>query len=122
MVITLILFSVANIILAWIDSRIIADKQKILHGLNGVVYLALLLIPYFMYHNWFLIAALCFNRLLWFNISLSKFRSLDWDYVSPSPKSIIDKVAKAIFGSNGKLMYFIYLVLFTICTVLIFII
>jgi len=61
--------------------------------------------------------------LLVFNITLSLFRGLKWDYITLEnpPKSIIDRVAKKIFGMNGKLMYSIYLLIFIILTTIAFI-
>jgi len=70
-----------------------------------------------------LIFALLFNRLLVFNIFLSLFRGLDWDYVTPEnpPKSIIDRIAKMVFGMNGKLMYGVYSIVFIVLIIIIFI-
>ena len=103
------IFTLLNIILAFIDSRIIADKHKVLHGLNGLVYLALVAGAVWYTGNYWLIGALLFNRLVVFNISLSLFRGLVWNYISPSPAAITDKIAKAVFGDRGTLMYIIYL-------------
>ncbi len=123
MITTLILFTLANIILAYIDSKQFAKGKTISHILNGIEITAVLTIPYFLFHNWWLIGALLFNRLLVFNITLSLFRGLKWDYITLEnpPKSIIDRVAKKIFGMNGKLMYSIYLLIFIILTTIAFI-
>jgi len=120
MIWTLVIFTLANIILAFIDSRIIQAKHKILHGINGAVYLAALLIPWFMYHNLWFIGCLALNRLLVFNIMLSLFRRLKWYYISPMPAAITDKFAGFIFRGNGKLMYRVYLIVFITLTVLTF--
>jgi len=124
MILTLILFSIANIILAFIDAHKIIKGKWIKHGVNAAFYIALVAIPYFVFHNWFLVVALLFNRLLIFNIALSKFRSLKWDYVTPEdpPKPITDRLAKMIFGMNGKAMYLTYLIIFITLTVLTFVI
>ena len=113
MILTLTIFTIINIFLAQLDSRKIGEHKVIKHGLNGLVYAAILAVPYFLFHNLWLIGALLFNRLLVFNISLSVFRGLKWDYISHEPKAITDKIAKAIFRNNGMLMYGVYLLIFT---------
>ncbi len=122
MILTLILFTIANIILAAIDAHKIVDlKSTIKHGINAAVYIAMIAIPFFVFHNYFLIGAILFNRLLVFNIALSLFRKLSWDYISPDPASIVDRVAKSVFGNNGKLMYEVYAGIFILLTALSFI-
>ena len=122
MITTLIIFTIANIVLAWLDANKIIKGTTINHAINGAIYVAMVAIPYFIFHNYFLIGALLFNRLLVFNIALSLFRELEWDYISTSPISIVDKITKMIFGMNGKLMYAVYLAVFIVlvaCTFLI---
>lgn len=112
MILTITIFTIVNIFLAQLDSRKIGENKLIKHGLNGLVYVAILAVPYFLFSNYWLIGALLFNRLLVFNIALSVFRGLKWDYISPAPKAITDKLAKAVFGNNGTLMYGVYLLVF----------
>lgn len=121
MITTLILFTIANIILAAIDAHKIGLSTTIKHGINAAVYISMIAIPFFIFHNYFLIVALLLNRLLVFNIALSLFRKLSWDYISLDPASITDKIAKSIFGTNGKLMYEVYGVGFILFTILSFI-
>lgn len=111
MILTRIIFTLVNIVLAFIDAHKIIKSKVINHFLNGAVYLALVAVPVFILKDYWLIPELLLNRLLFFNIPLSKFRGLKWDYVSKDPASITDKAAKAIFGMNGKLMYGFYAVL-----------
>ena len=118
--ITILFFSAANLSLAYFDSRQIFKKRKILHGLNGLLYIGLISVPLFIFHNYWLIGALLFNRLLVFNISLSLFRNLDWDYISPERKAITDKIAFFFFKYNGKLMYIVYAGIFIALTVISF--
>lgn len=120
MIVTLILFSVANLLLAYLDAHKIIKGKAINHLFNAAFYIAIVAVPYFLFKNWFLIGALLFNRLLVFNIMLSLFRGLKFDYISPSPASVTDKIAKGIFGSNGKLMYAVYLVVFIALTIVAF--
>jgi len=108
-----IIFFVINVILGFIDSRIIKRKKGIRHWLNGLVYTALVVAEYlFFERNLLLSACLFIERLIFFQISLSLFRRLKWYYVSAEPKAITDKLAKVIFGDNGKLMYAVYLAVF----------
>lgn len=111
MILTRIIFTMVNIVLAFIDAHKIIKSKVINHGLNAMVYLAMVSVPVFLFKDYWLIPELLLNRLLFFNIPLSKFRGLPWYYVPKDPASITDKAAKAIFGVNGKLMYGVYAVL-----------
>jgi hypothetical protein len=114
---TILLFAIANIFLAKVDFKIIALHYFIKHGINGLVYSFMLLVPYLVFKNYWLLAALLFTRLLVFNIGLSRFRKLKWDYVSPERKSIVDRIAFFFFRYNGKLMYAVYALAFVITTI-----
>lgn len=111
MITTIAIFAVLNVALAFIDSRVIGKGRRVLHGLNALIYLATVAIPVWLFNNYWLIGCLLAIRLVVFNISLNLFRGLKWNYVSPDPKAITDKIAKAIFGKRGTLMYFSYFVL-----------
>jgi len=117
MISTIVIFSLINIILAYIDSHKILNSKSIKHGINALFYLSMILVPFLIFGNYFLITCLLFNRLVFFNISLSLFRKLKWDYIPTDPASIIDKISKSIFGVNGKIMYFTYSLLFIIFVV-----
>ena len=123
MVLTLLIFAVLNISLAFIDAHKIFKGNTINHVINAAVYIAMVAVSFFIFHNVWLIIALLFNRLLVFNIALSLFRGLNWDYVTPEnpPKSIIDRIAKMVFGMNGKLMYGVYAAVFIVLIIIIFI-
>jgi hypothetical protein len=123
MILTLIIFTLLNIGLAYIDSKQFAKGKTVSHILNGLEIIAILLIPYFLFHNWWLIAALLFNRLLIFNISLSLFQGKKWNYITPEikPASIIDRLAKMVFGMRGTLMYLIYFIIFILLLIKTFI-
>jgi hypothetical protein len=96
------------LLLAWIDSSKFARHKTIMHGINAVEYTALVAVPWLMFHNGWLIAALLFERLLVFNIALSLLRKLKWYYVSPERKAITDRIAFFFFRYHGKLMYSVY--------------
>lgn len=115
------IFTLLNVILAFIDSRIIVTKHKVLHGLNGAVYLIAVGFAVWWFNNYWLIPSLLLDRLLFFNIPLSLFRGKKWNYISPAPKAITDKIAKAIFGDNALVMYVIYAILFIATLFIIFI-
>lgn len=121
MVLTLILFSIANVILAYLDAHKIIKGNSIKHGINAAIYVGMIVIPFVLFHNYFLIAALLVNRLIIFNGMISLFRGLKWDYISPAPTAITDKIAKSIF-KTGKAMYLTYLIIFIVLTVLTFVI
>jgi hypothetical protein len=111
---TIVAFSLLNIGLAKIDATLIFNSKRIKHGINGLVYLSILAVPYFVFHNYWLVAVLLFDRLLFFNLFLSYFRGVGWLYIDQDPEAITDKIAKFIFGTKGFLMYITYLCIFII--------
>lgn len=107
----LALFNVAN---SYIDAYRILGNKTIAHGLNFGVYLLatvvicfLLSIPFYIIWGWlpcgpgmlFMLSAF-FNRQFSFDIPLNLRRGLAWDYQSKAepPKSITDRIERAIFG------------------------
>jgi len=128
LLLTILVFTALNLLFAKHDYKKIAAYNKttytipkliIKHGLNAAVYISMLVVPYFvLHHNYWLMAALLFNRLLVFNIALSLDRGNKWDYVPKKPTAITDRVAFRVFGFNGKLMYFVYSVIFIILTII----
>ena len=111
---TIAAFSLLNIGLAKIDATLIFNSKSIKHGINSLVYLSILTVPYFAFHNYWLMAVLLFDRLLFFNLFLSHFRGVGWLYMPKEPKSITDKIAKFFFGMDGGKMYLAYLIIFLI--------
>lgn len=114
----ILLFSGINILLAKYDWWRIKQHWGIKHGINGAIYTLMTVGVYFLFKDLFLVGALLFDRLLFFNIALSKYRKLSWDYIPVEPKAWSDIVAKWIFGNNGKLMYSIYTILFILLIIL----
>ena len=121
MFIILIAFTILNIGLAFIDAHKIIKSKAINHVLNAAVYIGLVAIPALLFKNYWFVGALLFNRLVFFNIALSLFRGKSWDYVSPMPTAITDRIARKIFDDHGVLMYAIYSILFIILTVISFV-
>lgn len=112
------IFTILNIFHAKYDSWRISKGLSINHILNGLGYLVCVGISCLLSKSILIVIPILFNRLVFFNISLSLFRKLKWDYISPSPKSIIDKIGKWIFKNNGKVMYIVYILLFIISMIL----
>lgn len=120
-IILLVSFLIINVILAFIDSRIIQSKKGIRHWINGLIYCVLVGASYlWIVRDEWLAVSLFIERLIFFQISLSLFRSLIWNYITAAPKSITDRIQVAVFGHNGKLMYSIYAVLFIVNLIIIF--
>lgn len=120
-VIILLSYVPINILLGFIDSRIIYRKKGIKHWMNGLIYGALVGATYWwLYRDEALVAALFLERLLFFQISLSLFRSLRWDYMTPDPKSVTDKIQNKVFGGHGLVMYCIYALLLIVTLFIIF--
>jgi len=113
----IIIFSLLNIVLADIDAHKIEQGKVIKHGINGLIYLGLLGFAFFFTKDFWLLAVLCFDRLIFFNLSLNIFRKLPFLYVSKEPKSIVDKLALKVFGKNGGVMYLVYAVIFILLIV-----
>lgn len=114
MILTLTIFAVLNVILAVIDSRRIRNGKGIAHWMNGLVYFLLMGGALWINHfEWWLLPALCLERLIIFQIFLSIFRSLKWNYVTTDPQAATDIIQVAVFGyDNGIVMYAIYTLLF----------
>lgn len=103
-------FVVVNILLALYDAKRIGKGKKISHALNGAIYLALVAGAVWFNRDYWLAGSLLVLRLIVFNIFLNLFRGFRWNYISPAPAAVTDKVARAIFGRNSSLMYAILLV------------
>lgn len=111
MTIIFIAFALINVVLAFIDAHKIIKSKSIKHWLNGLIYAGMAAIPFFLFKNYWMVGAILFIRLTVFNIALSLFRGLKWDYISPMPAAVTDRIARKVFGGNGKLMYAIYTVI-----------
>ena len=113
MIICIIILTLYNVLAASIDAALIKAGQEIKHWKNGLIYFIMLSVTFLIFRNWYLIAALCFNRLVFFNIFLNRDRGLPTFYVSKVPKSVIDKIFKPL----GQWQYLIYIILFIAFTV-----
>jgi hypothetical protein len=109
---TIAIFSILNVALAQWDAELIANKKVINHLSNAAVYTVLLSIVFSISTNWVLMASLCLDRLLFFNISLNLYRKLKWNYMPQFPNSKIDMISNFVFLRNGYIQYGVYAALF----------
>jgi hypothetical protein len=100
-----IIFTVINILLAKIDADKIKQHKPIHHGINGLIYLVLLIPVYFITYNWLNILGLLLLRIPVFNTSLNYFRGIALTYLSNSTTSIIDKITNKIPRKIGYWTY-----------------
>jgi len=100
-----LLFILINIVLAAIDANKIKKGLRIYHGINGLVYCALLGIVYLLASSWTLIIGLTLLRIPVFNTFLNYFRGLELTYLSESTTSIIDQITNFIPKKIGYWPY-----------------
>lgn len=108
-----VLYIIFCIILAYINYRVIISERRVYHALNGLAHLAFWVIVFFTMESLILTLAFPFIARLFFDVALNLFRGLPLDYVPRNPKSIADKVEKAVFGPVGftpKLIWLIVIV------------
>lgn len=106
MIVLLILHALFCVFFAYVNAKDIKEGAKIHHGLNGAIFLTIAGFGAFI--HWTVpIVILCNTRVI-FDISLNLFRGLGIDYVSPNPKSIVDKAEKWIFGNSGLVPKILY--------------
>jgi len=112
----LIAYAVFCIAFAWLNSYLIKRDKKIFHGLNGSLHLLAAAAGWYFW-GWTIGVAVLFVARLFFDVSLNLFRGKAIDYVSPSPKSIVDKIEKKIFRTDGispKILY-LFIIIVLVC-------
>jgi hypothetical protein len=89
--------------------------KRIYHGVNGFIHLFFAVLCT-VFGGWKMGVSILLIARLFFDISLNAFRGLPLGYVSPDPKSIVDKIEKKIFknGYLPKIIYVCILILFQI--------
>lgn len=116
MIALIFIFILFNIFLAKYDAKRILANKSIDHALNAAIYLFLLIGAFvagdMIFHfNWLekvsMVISLLLTRKVVFDISLSLFRGLKWDYTSNTTGSVIDKLESKIFKS-GTVKYLFY--------------
>jgi hypothetical protein len=115
-IVIFIIFVLINIGLANIDAYKIKQDKQIKHGLNALIYLALLVPMFYATQNWYLILSLLLVRIPVFNTSLNYFRDKELDYISYNTTSITDKITNWIPDRIGYWIY--HSILFTISLIL----
>jgi len=112
MIISLYIF--INVILAKIDALKIKKGLRIRHGINALIYIAL--IAPTVYISWsFPIAMMALRRIV-FDTALNLFRGLPFDYISDSTTSIIDRISYDFQNQYGYFIYnLIFLIIIIVC-------
>lgn len=106
------IYQVFVILLALDNAKRIKEDKRIYHGLNGGLHIAAALLVWY-FTDFLNAVSLFFLTRVVFDISLNLFRGLGIDYVSPSPKSIVDQYEKKLFGTDGispKIVYILILI------------
>jgi hypothetical protein len=106
----LLAYSIFCVGLALYNNDRISSGKRIYHSLNGGIHL---LSAYVVFRLWGIGEAICLLLVarVVFDSALNLMRGLSLGYVSPRPKSIIDRLEKGVFKSNGILPKGIYLVI-----------
>ena len=110
----LLIFILANILLAYVDAYLIKDGYAINHFNNALSYCALIILAYASGATLSQIIAIIIIRIPVFNTALNLFRGLPYDYVSKSPASLVDKIAEPVIYLIGYDNYNLLLILLSI--------
>lgn len=97
------------IALAWLNHILIKKGKRIYHAINGIIHLAAAGAGWYLF-SWEVGLSILPAARLFFDVPLNLFRGKSVDYVSPAPKSIVDKVEKWIFRKDGITPKIIYLI------------
>jgi hypothetical protein len=109
----LILYTILNVVLAKIDANKIRNGIHIKHGINALVYCALIAPTFFI--SWhYPIAMLALRRIV-FDTCLNLFRGLPYDYISATTTSIIDRIS---YDFQKEWGYFAYYMIFVVIIIL----
>ncbi len=103
-----IIYAVWVVWFAYLNKQWIKEDAGFRHWANAISHLSAAIYAGLNWHWLYGIAILFLVRAL-FDGTLSLFRGLSFDYVSPRPLSKVDQFEKKIFGMNGMLPKIIYL-------------
>jgi hypothetical protein len=112
-----IIYAVWTVWFAFLNKKWIETQSGFRHWANAISHLSaasFVALHFGFQHG---VATLFMVRAL-FDGSLSMFRGLSFDYVSPRPRSLVDRFEKKVFGKNGMLPKLVY---FTIAIILTFV-
>ncbi len=104
----LILYGIFCIWFAQLNADWIEEGKKIKHFWNGLIHLTSASLAFWFFGWEAFISVLIVARLV-FDFALNIARDLPLDYVSPNPKSLIDKAEKSLFGKDAFTPKIIYL-------------
>ena len=107
MILYQILYAGICILFAWFNKEWIAKDKRIKHGWNGLLHLLFAGVGFWLFDWTAIFIILCNGRVV-FDMALNRFRGLEFDYVTKSPKSIIDKIERKIFGDDGASPKIVY--------------
>jgi drug/metabolite transporter superfamily protein YnfA len=114
-----ILFVLFNIGFAYIDAKKIKQNKPIYHGVNGLIYLVLLIPVYILTHSWLTVIGLSLIRIPIFNTFLNYFRGKELDYISNTTTSITDQITNFIPRTIGYWNYCLWLFVISLILILI---
>jgi hypothetical protein len=109
-----ILYGLFSIFFAWVNAEWIRRGKKVLHGWNGLLHIAVASVGWWLYAWPVFFLILCNVRII-FDPALNLMRGKRINYVSPNPKSIVDKLEKKLFGLDFYTPRLIYILISIIC-------
>ena len=105
--------------LAFYDSYRMKNNYRISHGVNAGVYVILCVITALLFGNiWYAVPMLLIRPVV-FDPVLNMANNLNPFHQSMTTTSIMDKMERKLFGSNGFLPWLMYLILFAVSVILI---
>lgn len=105
-----IFYAVWTIWFAFLNKQWIKEGAGFRHWANAISHLSAATFAGVHWHWIYGVSVLFLVRAI-FDGTLSLFRGFSFDYVSPRPASIVDRLEKWIFGMNGMLPKIIYLLI-----------
>ena len=108
-----LLYIPVSIAFAWLNARWIKQGKHIYHFWNGLLHI-LVAIGVGIVTKWEFSLAVLFIARVFFDWALNLMRGLPLGYVSPKPKSIVDRLEKWIFKLDGVTPKIIYLLIIVV--------
>ncbi len=105
------------LLMAGVNYDRIHHDKVINHNINGFIHIACWILSYLYLRSWHVLMFPFIGRLF-FDVILDTLRGKDIGYVSPNPKSAVDKLEKKIWGENGVTPKCFYLLIILFINVL----
>ena len=118
-IILLISFILFNIGFAYIDAQKIKQNTPIYHGINGLIYVGLLLLSFLLTHNVLATIGYTIIRIPIFNTALNGFRGKRLSYISYTTTSKIDQLLNPLVEKIGYWNYCFWLFVISLTLILI---